>query len=74
MTAASSASRNIVFHRGTWTIGNFCYLEDLFVAPNARNRGVARALIEAVYADAPSASNARTLTARLLANARIQRR
>ena len=40
---------HIVFHRGTWAIGNFCYLEDLFVAPNARNRGVARALIEAVY-------------------------
>lgn len=41
---------HIVFHRGTWAIGEFCYLEDLFVAPNARKRGVARALIEAVYA------------------------
>jgi GNAT superfamily N-acetyltransferase len=41
---------NIIFHRGTWTIGDFCYLEDLFVAPAARNRGIARALIEAVYA------------------------
>ena len=41
---------NIVFHRGTWAVGDFCYLEDLFVAPNARNRGIARALIEAVYA------------------------
>lgn len=41
---------NIVFHRGTWAVGDFCYLEDLFVAPTARNRGVARALIEAVYA------------------------
>jgi len=40
---------HIVFHRGTWAIGDFCYLEDLFVAPSARNRGVARALIEAVY-------------------------
>ena len=40
---------NIVFHRGTWAIGDFCYLEDLFVAPAARNRGIARALIEAVY-------------------------
>ena len=40
---------HIVFHRGTWAIGDFCYLEDLFVAPVARNRGVARALIEAVY-------------------------
>ncbi|MGH6949820.1 MAG: GNAT family N-acetyltransferase [Vitreimonas sp.] len=41
---------HLVFHRGTWAVGDFCYLEDLFVAPNARNRGVARALIEAVYA------------------------
>lgn len=40
---------HLVFHRGTWTIGDFCYLEDLFVAPAARKRGVARALIEAVY-------------------------
>jgi GNAT superfamily N-acetyltransferase len=40
---------HIVFHRGTWAIGDFCYLEDLFVAEHARNRGVARALIEAVY-------------------------
>lgn len=40
---------NVVFHRGTWAIGDFCYLEDLFVAPAARNRGIARALIEAVY-------------------------
>lgn len=39
-----------VFHRGTWAIGDFCYLEDLFVARSARNRGVGRALIEAVYA------------------------
>lgn len=41
---------NIIFHRGTWAIGEFCYLEDLFVAEHARGRGVARALIEAVYA------------------------
>jgi GNAT superfamily N-acetyltransferase len=44
------AFTHIVFHRGTWAIGDFCYLEDLFVAPAARNRGVARTLIEAVYA------------------------
>ena len=38
-----------VVHRGTWSIGDFCYLEDLFTAAAARNRGVGRALIEAVY-------------------------
>jgi GNAT superfamily N-acetyltransferase len=41
-----------VFHRGTWSIGEFCYLEDLFVVPNARKQGVGRALIETVYARA----------------------
>lgn len=38
-----------VLHRGTWSIGDFCYLEDLFTAAAARKRGVGRALIEAVY-------------------------
>lgn len=41
-----------VLHRGTWAIEDFCYLEDLFVAPHARGSGVGRALIEAVYARA----------------------
>jgi GNAT superfamily N-acetyltransferase len=41
-----------VTHRGTWSIGDFCYLEDLFVAPQARGLGIGRALIEAVYARA----------------------
>jgi GNAT superfamily N-acetyltransferase len=41
-----------VFHPGTWAIGDFCYLEDLFVASSARKQGVGRALIEAVYARA----------------------
>jgi GNAT superfamily N-acetyltransferase len=40
---------HLVFHRDTWSVGDFCYLEDLFVAPTARKLGVARALIEAVY-------------------------
>ncbi len=38
-----------MLHRGTWSIGDFCYLEDLFTAAAARKRGVGRALIEAVY-------------------------
>lgn len=41
-----------VLHRGTWAVGDFCYLEDLFVAPAGRGHGVGRALIEAVYARA----------------------
>lgn len=48
-----------VLHRGTWAIGNFCYLEDLFTAAAARKRGVGRALIEAVYARADDLKCAR---------------
>lgn len=41
-----------IYHRSCWTVGDYCYLQDLFTAENARNRGVATALIEAVYARA----------------------
>jgi GNAT superfamily N-acetyltransferase len=37
-----------LFHRSCWTVGNYCYLQDLFVAENARHRGLGRALIAAV--------------------------
>jgi GNAT superfamily N-acetyltransferase len=33
-------------HPSTWVMGDDCYLEDLFVDPAARGRGVGRALIE----------------------------
>jgi len=36
------------FHRSTWAPHYYCYLEDLFADETARNRGVGRALIEAV--------------------------
>ena len=39
-------------HASTWAAENYCYLEDLYVAPDARGTGIARALIEAVYAEA----------------------
>jgi hypothetical protein len=41
-----------IYHRSTWTAGDSCYLQDLFVADDARGGGVGRALIEYVYADA----------------------
>lgn len=41
-----------LYHRGTWAIGNPCYLEDLFVAPEQRGSGIGRKLIEHVYAAA----------------------
>ena len=37
-----------LFHRSCWTIGDYCYLQDLFVAEGARHLGLGRALIAAV--------------------------
>lgn len=37
-----------LFHRSFWTIGDYCYLQDLFVTEAARGTGCGRALIEAV--------------------------
>ncbi|MGB3732090.1 N-acetyltransferase family protein [Microbacterium sp.] len=35
-------------HPATWTTTDYCYLEDLFVAPDARGSGTGAALIEHV--------------------------
>ena len=48
-----------LFHRSSWTAGNYCYLQDLFVAEDARGLGLGRALIEAVYAKAREAGASR---------------
>jgi GNAT superfamily N-acetyltransferase len=37
-----------LFRPSTWTETDYCYLEDLFVDPNIRGRGVGRALINKV--------------------------
>jgi len=44
-----------LFHRSTTRIEPVCYLQDLFTSPEARGRGVGRALIEGVYARARDA-------------------
>jgi GNAT superfamily N-acetyltransferase len=61
-----------IFHRSTWTTGNYCYLQDLFTAEAARGRGAGRALIEAVYerAGAEGASRVWWLTHETNASAR----
>ena len=43
-----------IYHRSTWSADDSCYLQDLFVAAEARGSGMGRALIEHVYADARS--------------------
>lgn len=53
-----------LFHRTCWKIENICYLQDLYTDPALRGRGIARALIEAVYraADAEGAPQVWWLT------------
>ena len=41
---------HLIFHPSTWSIRNYGYLSDLYVAPEARGKGVGRALMEAIYA------------------------
>jgi GNAT superfamily N-acetyltransferase len=43
---------HFIYHRSAWMLGDACYLQDLFVAPQGRGRGYGRALIEHVSADA----------------------
>jgi GNAT superfamily N-acetyltransferase len=43
---------HFIQHRSCWTSGDYMYLQDLFVAAGLRGKGLGRALIEHVYADA----------------------
>jgi GNAT superfamily N-acetyltransferase len=44
-----------LYHRSTTRIELTCYLQDLFTTPEARGRGIGRALIEGVYGAARQA-------------------
>lgn len=46
-------------HRSCWTTGDYCYLQDLFVAADIRGGGVGRRLIGHVYDIAHAAGCAR---------------
>jgi len=48
-----------LYHRSTTSIGLSCYLQDLYTDVSLRGRGVARQLIEAVYAQARAAGSPR---------------
>ncbi|WPZ15819.1 GNAT family N-acetyltransferase [Nitratireductor rhodophyticola] len=53
-----------MLHRTCWTVGNNCYLQDLYADPAVRGKGIGRALIEAVYekADEAGAANVYWMT------------
>ena len=38
-----------LFRPSTWTETDYCYLEDLFVNPNIRGKGVGRSLMDKVF-------------------------
>lgn len=48
-----------VFHASTWAENAYCYLEDLFVIPEARGQQVAKGLIEYVQQQAQEQNCAR---------------
>ena len=46
-------------HRSAWTVGDYCYLQDLFVAEGGRGAGIGRRLIAHVYDAARAAGCSR---------------
>lgn len=57
---------NAVLHRSTWSVDNFCYLEDLYVAPTIRGGGTGKLLISG-YSALPGNSSVRGCIGTLLA-------
>jgi GNAT superfamily N-acetyltransferase len=51
---------HVLFHRSTWSKTWYCYLEDLFVRPDIRAKGIGRALIDATYLEAEARGATRT--------------
>lgn len=50
---------HFLYHRSAWSIENSCYLQDLFVAPEARGGGHGAALIDYVAQEARAAGSTR---------------
>ncbi len=48
-----------IFHRSNWSIGDYCYLQDLYVSEQNRGLGTGRLLIEHVYTEARTAGCSR---------------
>jgi GNAT superfamily N-acetyltransferase len=64
---------HLVFHRSTWSPAQYCYLEDLYVDPAARGKGIGRALIEASYREADRRGATRTYWATQTGNAQARK-
>ena len=63
---------HVIMHPSTWNPAGYCYLEDLFVAPDVRGGGHARALIEEVYRRADAAGVGRVYWSTQEHNARAR--
>ncbi|MCS6971594.1 MAG: GNAT family N-acetyltransferase [Turneriella sp.] len=50
---------HMIYHRSCWTQGDYCYLQDLYTAPEFRRQGIGQALLEAVFAKAKADGIAR---------------
>lgn len=48
-----------IYHRSNWTVGDYCYLQDLYVDNGSRGCGHGQRLIKAVYSAADEAGAAR---------------
>jgi GNAT superfamily N-acetyltransferase len=48
-----------LYHRSCWTVGDYCYLQDLFVEQGLRGGGIGRKLIAAVEQEARKAGASR---------------
>ncbi|MEE4485701.1 GNAT family N-acetyltransferase [Serratia ficaria] len=44
-----SGLMNLVFHPSTWSAAGYCYIEDLYVSPQARGQKVSEKLFEQAY-------------------------
>ncbi|MFV3073837.1 GNAT family N-acetyltransferase [Niveispirillum fermenti] len=39
---------HLILHDNTWSLHPFCYLEDMFIAPEYRRRGIGRAMLDRI--------------------------
>jgi GNAT superfamily N-acetyltransferase len=55
---------HLVLHRSTWTVADYCYLQDLYVSQGARGAGIGSALLDYCYdwADANGCARVHWLT------------